>query len=117
MTGCSSSVALDTGSEQVITLDDAGRLSLPVPDAARRATLVVATRRFELSLTSLPSAATVAGAQERLNHLNFFAGEVDGELGDQTTAALVGFQRQHALAPTGALDSATVQRLTTEHGS
>jgi peptidoglycan hydrolase-like protein with peptidoglycan-binding domain len=78
---------------------------------------VVAYRRFELVLDAMPAAATVRGAQERLNHLNFFSGDVDGELGPFTAGALRRFQLAHGLPDTGELDPQTVAVLLEQHGS
>lgn len=97
--------------------DAAGRLSLPVPDGARRAALVVQYRRFELELDALAPAESVEGVQERLNQLNFFAGAVDGVHGPRTANALKMFQRAFGLPETGERDAATLARLDREHGA
>jgi hypothetical protein len=104
-------------SEQRGELDDEGRLSLPVPNGSGRASLVVAHRRLDLALVGLPEADTVEGAQERLNQLNFFVGNVDGALGRFTAEALRRFQRAYGLAPTGELDPDAVDHLQREHGT
>lgn len=110
-------LSFDGGEPLVGRLDERGRLSVPVPPQAKRAALVIATRRLELALEGMPPADSVAGAQERLNHLNFACGEVDGDLGPVTSAALKGFQAQCALPQTGQLDQRTAARLHEEHGS
>jgi putative peptidoglycan binding protein len=110
-------IAFDGQPAHAGTLDADGRLHVQVPDGAARAALVIAYRRFELVLAALPDAATVAGAQERLNHLNYFAGDVDGQLGPFTAGALRRFQRAHGLAETGELDPPTVAALQERHGS
>lgn len=110
-------LAFDDAPATTGVLDAAGRLHAEVPDGARRAVLRVAERRFELVLAGLPAASTVEGAQERLNHLNFFAGDIDGRLGPFTAGALRRFQRAHGLADTGELDPHTVALLLERHGS
>ncbi len=94
------------------TTDGGGRLSTPVPAGAETATLTVAYRSFALRLDALAPVTHVAGVQARLNHLNFFAGAVDGVHGPRTTAALRAFQAAHALDASGALDAATLDCLT-----
>lgn len=116
LAGRSWSIAFDGQPAHTGTLDDAGRLHVRVPQGAARAALVVAHRRFELVLAALPDAATIAGAQERLNQLNYFAGDVDGRLGPFTAGALRRFQRAHGIAPTGELDPRTVAALQERHG-
>lgn len=98
-------------------LDERGRLQLPVPAGAVAAELVVAYRRFALKLGGLPTAETVAGAQERLNHLNFFTGPVDGDAGPMTRSAIASFQRQAQLPDSGLLDADTAAALRRAHGS
>ncbi|MCA9525434.1 MAG: peptidoglycan-binding protein [Myxococcales bacterium] len=93
-----------------------GLISLEIPAGVETATLRVAWREFTLDFR-LPPADDVAGAQARLNQLNFFSGKVDGDLGPKTRQAIERFQRAHHLDPTGALDAATAQRLAEEHGT
>lgn len=105
----------DGGQAEGVTTPD-GLLSLEVPAGITRATLQVAWRAFELDFT-LPPATEVAGAQARLNQLNFHSGAVDGVLGPKTEQALRRFQQAWGLAATGVLDEATVRRLVEEHGT
>ena len=110
-------IRFDAGPLRRGELDGDGRLSIQVPPRAERARLTVAYRCLELLLGQLPAPGTVAGAQERLNQLHFFAGPSDGDLGPSTAHALRRFQRARGLAETGALDPATSERLAREHGS
>ena len=87
------------------------RLLQEVPAGAARATLFFLHRRFDLELDALPDVKEVAGAQERLNLLNYFAGRVDGDMGARTRAALKSFQNIHRLDETGKLDDATLRSL------
>ncbi len=41
----------------------------------------------------------------------YYAGEIDGQLGQQTRDALAAYQRDHNLELTAAIDEATVQAL------
>ncbi len=117
LAGRAYSIAFDDGAPSAGALDEGGRLHVQVPAGARRAALIVAYRRFELVLSGLHAATSVKGAQERLNHLNFFAGDVDGELGPFTAGALRRFQVAHGLPATGELDPSTVVALQQRHGS
>jgi hypothetical protein len=99
------------------TTDEKGRLRCEVPAGTRKATLFFRHRRFELEFDTLPEVAEVAGAQERLNLLNYFSGRVDGDLGPRTRNALKSFQREHALAETGECDEATLRYLKKAFGA
>jgi Putative peptidoglycan binding domain len=91
--------------------DEKGRLLWEVPASAGKATLFFLHRRFDLELDALPDVKEVAGAQERLNLLNYFAGRVDGDLGARTRNALKSFQKKRGLDETGDLDEATSRSL------
>lgn len=60
----------------------------------------------------------VTGAQGRLNNLGFFCGQVDGDEGPKTTAAVRSFQESvlGRREPTGELDKETRDALVREHG-
>ncbi|MCB9540514.1 MAG: peptidoglycan-binding protein [Myxococcales bacterium] len=110
-------LTLPDGAQQTGWLDAAGRLRAQVPADAAQVSLVVAHRRLDLTLGDLPPADTIGGAQERLNQLNYFTGNVDGELGPYTAGALRRFQRDHGLSETGELDPPTVDALLGAHGT
>jgi N-acetylmuramoyl-L-alanine amidase len=57
-----------------------------------------------------------SGAQARLVNLGYGTGEIDGEMGSMTQAALREFQADHGLEVTGELDQATIARLAEKHG-
>lgn len=111
------SLTLADGSTREGSLDRDGCLSELLPSGCDRVTLIVAQRRIELELGGLPPCDSIAGAQERLNHLHYSVGEPDGVLGPLTVAALRRFQRDHGLPATGVLDAATIERLSEEHGA
>ena len=91
--------------------DEKGRLCWEVPAGAEKATLFFLHRRFDLELDTLPDVEDVAGVQERLNLLNYFAGRVDGNLGPRTRNALKSFQKKYKLDQTGELDETTLRSL------
>jgi Putative peptidoglycan binding domain len=57
-----------------------------------------------------------SGAQARLTNLGYITGEIDGQLGPMTQAALQEFQADHDLEVTGELDDDTIAKLRDEHG-
>jgi hypothetical protein len=117
LTGRPYALTFADGHSREGTLDEDGCLSERLPPDCDRVTLLVAHRRIELDLRGLPPCESLLGAQERLNHLHYSAGDPDGMLGPLTVAALRRFQRDHGLPASGVLDRATVERLRQEHGS
>jgi hypothetical protein len=109
-------LTLPDGTRRHGKLDAEGRLHEPVSEVTGPLLLDVAERRLALDV-EMPAADTTQGAQERLNHLNYFAGKVDCELGRFTKAALERFQRDHGLPITGVLDDATAVCLREAHGA
>jgi hypothetical protein len=110
-------LTLPDGTRREGTLDAEGCLHEPVPEDAAQLWLDVAERRILLDVAGMPAPDTIEGAQERLNHLNYFVGKVDGELGRFTRTALERFQRDHGLPVSGVLDEATSGQLRGEHGT
>jgi hypothetical protein len=60
---------------------------------------------------NLPPDQVVVNIQEALQDQGYYAGEIDGQLGQQTRDALSAYQRDHSLELTAAIDEATVQAL------
>jgi hypothetical protein len=60
---------------------------------------------------NLPPDQVVVNIQETLQDQGYYAGEIDGQLGQQTRDALAAYQRDHNLELTAAIDEATVQSL------
>jgi Putative peptidoglycan binding domain len=55
--------------------------------------------------------ATVSAVQSELAKLGYYQGAIDGILGDETEAAIAGYQEDHDLSVTGTLTAATLQAL------
>ena len=53
----------------------------------------------------------VTSAQERLARLGYYNGQIDGVLGQDTYRAIMRFQSDKGLAPTGKLNAETLQSL------
>ena len=60
---------------------------------------------------NLPPDQVVINVQEALQDQGYYAGDVDGQLGEQTRDALAAYQRDHSLEVTAAIDEPTVQAL------
>ena len=110
-------LVLPDGTRREGTLDADGCLHEPMPAGVQQLWLDVAERRIALDVTGMPAPDTVEGAQERLNHMNYFVGDVDGDHGRFTRTAVMRFQRDHGLPVTGELDEATREHVRREHGA
>ena len=69
----------------------------------------------QLALGHLDPATELVGIQQRLQNLGFLQGEPDGEMNDETSAALAEFQSSVDLPATGDLDEATRDKLLLMH--
>lgn len=58
-----------------------------------------------------PSVMSNSEAQRILTQLGFRPGPVDGTFGERTVSALISFQREKGLIPTGKLDHETIEAL------
>ncbi len=101
-----------------------GMVTIPVRPSTRTIVLTVHEQwdDFEhdhvmhLRVGGLDPVSATTGVQARLQHLRFFPGRVDGELGPRTRDAVRRFQAAHGMEATGNVCEATRQRLLDEHG-
>lgn len=70
---------------------------------------------WTLQIGHLDPIDEISGIQARLNNLGYDCGEVTGELNDQTKQALMSFQEDNSLEPTGKVDDATRSKLEKSH--
>lgn len=70
-----------------------------------------------LPVQTLEAADTIFGAQRRLTHLAYFAGEIDGSTSDELRDSLLTFQQANALPTTGQLNAETAATLSSVYGS
>ncbi|MFH1746446.1 MAG: peptidoglycan-binding domain-containing protein [Planctomycetota bacterium] len=109
------------GEQHSGTTDAEGKIDERIPGSAQRAELRVGEGEdqdiYDLQLGELDPITTNTGVQARLNHLGFNAGPVDGEIGEQTQAAIAEFQDSRQMTVTGNPDGQTRQRLRDDHGS
>ncbi|MFO0612706.1 MAG: type VI secretion system tip protein TssI/VgrG [Polyangiaceae bacterium] len=103
--------------------DGGGNVSESIPEAATKAHLLVwegepptgKHHTWDLLLKSAPPASSPEGARARLANLGYEVGGSDPS--DPTTKrAIVGFQEDHDLEPSGELDAATTAKLMEVHG-
>lgn len=99
------------------TLDGEGKFEHFIPPDAKSGQLLLNGGKevIPLQIGYLNPADTLSGAQQRLNNLGFFCGNEDGDLDDQTQAAILKFQQAHKLSETGSLDGATAAKLRELH--
>lgn len=99
----------------------AGELSCRLMPDATRAVLTLRPdgapeEHYVLALRGLDPVDTVRGLQMRLRNLGYLQGELDGELGPETIAAMRAFQAHEQLALTTAPDQTTRTALRDAHG-
>lgn len=95
--------------------DPDGRLEVDVPEAATSLGLTVFTSkrpkgrqiRYQIRLDPLPPPDTIRGVKARLQNLGYYWGNSDDVLEEIARRALMDFQREHQLEPTGEADEAT----------
>ncbi len=97
--------------------DSDGKLVKMVPYYAEKATLVIDGSEIEVDIAHLDPIETVKGVQARLSNLGYICGEVDGEAGEKTRAALVKFQEDNDLEATGELTDETRAKLKEIYGT
>ncbi|MFO7567742.1 MAG: peptidoglycan-binding domain-containing protein [Enhygromyxa sp.] len=118
----------DQGSKFEGETDDDGFVDQPLPISAKSAILRLLSdggagegedegEEYELALGHLDPHDEPSGAQGRLGGLGYYFGEVDGDVGPKTRAALRRFQAAKGLAVSGELDEGTVAALRDAFGS
>ncbi len=101
-----------------------GTVEHDVPEAAKTATLTLwiekyptgKQREYTLVLIETPAIDTTAGVKVRLRNLGYYTGPADDDLDEAARAALLDFQGDHELEPSGVIDEATKQALEKRHG-
>ena len=97
-----------------------GMVTQEIPPDARSGRLVVRDgeleENYQLDLGHLDPWDEPKGVQQRLTHLGYECGEIDGEVGPATRQALTYFQEDQGLPETGDLDQATLDKLKQAYG-
>ena len=97
--------------------DGQGWINEPIPPDAKKGKLTFDDEdQYELDLGHLDPIDETTGFQARLANLGLYYGEVDGEPGPVTEAALRRFQEKENLEVTGQRDAATRDTLMEAHG-
>jgi N-acetylmuramoyl-L-alanine amidase len=98
-----------------------GLIEYPIPADAREASLRIQEgerqRVYLLPIGQLDPIDETSGVQMRLRNLDFYGGEVDGALNNETQAAIEEFQRHYGLDPTADLNVATRDKIREVHKS
>lgn len=103
-------------------LDSEGRLHERVPADATRAEIWVGNdeervrRQYEIRIGHLDPIEEISGVQQRLNNLGLFCSEEDGELSEDTQAAIEAYQEGKGQDATGQLTDALKQGICRDHG-
>jgi Putative peptidoglycan binding domain len=95
-----------------------GVIQIPIVPNARRGRLLLrgGSEEIALELGRLEPVEMLEGVQMRLRNLGYFAGEVDGQMSDDLEYALVCFQSDNDLEPTGDVDDKTRALLKSRYG-
>ncbi len=99
------------------TTDGDGKIEQFMPPNARNAQIQLQGGKeiLNLRIGHLNPIDEISGVQQRLNNLGFSAGSEDGEIDDQTSAALRAFQERCGLKATGEIDEPTRAKLKEMH--
>lgn len=115
---------LQIGSRKLAgTTDDKGKIEAVIDPLSRTGTLTVWLDEpglpspwiREVSLAELHPIAHPLGVQQRLANLGFYTGELDGEIGSGTAAAISAFQKAQQLEVTGTIDDTLRNKLVEVH--
>lgn len=66
--------------------------------------------------SSQSSSSDVEKAQKMLKEMGIYSGQITGNIGSKTTAAIKAFQKKHGLEESGLLDSKTMSKLQSVYG-
>lgn len=97
-----------------------GRVEAEVPANVSQALLVAGPFTYELDIPGLDplketSDGGLSGLRARLTNLGYYPGHEEPEMTDQDRTALVAFQLEHDLDPTGELDEKTIAKFEEVH--
>jgi Putative peptidoglycan binding domain len=98
--------------------DDDGAVLIPIVPNARRGRLLLRNGKEEIALDlgRLEPVETLEGVQIRLRNMGYFFGEIDGQMSDDLEEAIVRFQADCNMEPTGEIDDPTRAQLKSKYG-
>lgn len=110
------------GASRAVTTDGSGQLNETIPPHVTTAKLTINGIEITFEVGRLnPMDDTdddgVSGVQGRLSNLGYYSGPIDGDLSDETRAAIRGFQRKHDLVESGYVDRPLKDTLRRQYGS
>jgi N-acetylmuramoyl-L-alanine amidase len=91
--------------------DDTGLIDIPIDPTAKTARLEIADLEYELQLGGLDPEDCNEGMQARLMNLGFYDGALDGDIGEQTQAAVEAFRAFAELGPGTEVDDEMLDKL------
>ena len=99
--------------------DGDGWIKQPIPPNAKDGKLLLCAGQetYDLQLGHLAPHDEVSGIQGRLSGLGFYAGAIDGQMNEETAAAISKFQRKNSMAETGQIDESLKSKLKSAFGS
>jgi len=114
---------LEIGTLKIEGVTDGGALiELKIPAQAQQGKLTVwledehqTILNWNLKLGHLNPINSISGIQARLSNLGFPVGEINGQIGPQTTSAILTFQIVHGLTASGVVDNQLMQKLKELH--
>jgi hypothetical protein len=114
-------VSFDDAAPVKKSADGEGLLEVPVPQGAKKARVVLLEHKpveHLMNVGKLSPVDSVPGQKLRLRQMGYYSGKL-GHLGEADTdlkAALLNFQKKHALQESGTLDGATKGALSKTYG-
>ena len=98
------------------SLDGDGGLNIKIPPDAKKAKVWIGCDDpVKFVLGGLDPVDEIEGVQLHLRNLGFYGGEVDGQEGPETEAAVMLFQKKNGLEPNGVIDGKTIEAIEKEH--
>lgn len=100
------------------TTDEDGKIDIFIPPDANTCMISFTEtgEEYEMKLGHLDPITEIEGLQGRLINLGFYTGAIDGSLNKETVRALINFQNESNLNPTGKPDEPTLKALSRNYG-
>lgn len=94
-----------------------GLIEASIPPNARNGRILLrdGAEEIPLSLGTLPPLDTLLGLQVRLQNLGYYTGRLDGAESDDLEQAVLDFQADHDVEPTGFIDGDTWEAIRKAH--
>lgn len=107
------------GKSKWVTTDEDGWIEEPISPTAKEVILSIFEDEeelfYEFWLGELDPITEISGIQQRLCNLGFYHGRITGEINEETTYGIEGFQRFFDLEPDGKLTDTTIAQIEETH--